>query len=71
MKSTCKVLRGQGYDGVAAMNDISIAAQAIVREAFPKAIYVHCAAHNSFLALSNAFALPRIRKCTGMMTISA
>ncbi|XP_060845934.1 52 kDa repressor of the inhibitor of the protein kinase-like [Rhopalosiphum padi] len=41
--------------------------QAIVRAEYPKAIYVHCAAHTLNLAVSNASNIQPIRNCLGII----
>ena len=58
-------MRGQGYDGAAAMSGKLNGAQAHIREIIPTALYVHCAAHSLNLAVSNSCDLPPIRNCMG------
>ena len=58
-------MRGQGYDGAAAMSGKLNGAQAHIREIIPTAFYVHCAAHSLNLAMSNSCDLPPIRNCMG------
>lgn len=60
-------LRGQGYDGAAAMSGKFNGAQACIQEAHPTAIYVHCASHSLNLALSNATEVSSIRNCFGIV----
>jgi hypothetical protein len=45
--------RGQVYDDAADMNSIYSAVQAKIAKTEPSAEYVHCAAHNLNLALSD------------------
>ena len=47
-------LRGQGYDGAASMSGIYSGVQAQIVAKQPKAVYVHCAAHNLNLVLNDA-----------------
>jgi hypothetical protein len=47
-------LRGQDYDGVASMSGVYSGVQARIALQQPKAVYVHCAAHNLNLALNDA-----------------
>jgi hypothetical protein len=41
--------------------------QAIIREQYPQAIYVHCAAHSLNLAVSTASNIKPIRNCLGIL----
>lgn len=50
----CQYLIEQGYDGASNMSGKYKGVQAIVREEYLKAIYVHCAAHTLNLAVSKA-----------------
>jgi len=47
-------LRGQGYDGATSMSGIYSGVQARIVAKQPKAVYVHCAAHNLNLVLNDA-----------------
>ena len=58
-------MRGQGYDGAAAMSGKLNGAQSHIRQITPTALYVHCAAHSLNLAVSNSCDLPPIRNCMG------
>ena len=58
-------MRGQGYDGATAMSGRLNGAQAYIREIIPTALYVHCAAHNLNLAVSNSCDLSPVRNCMG------
>ncbi|XP_046684428.1 52 kDa repressor of the inhibitor of the protein kinase-like [Homalodisca vitripennis] len=60
-------LRGQGYDGAAAMSGKFNGTQACIQEAHPTAIFVHCASHSLNLALSNASEVAPIRNCFGIV----
>ena len=58
-------MRGQGYDGAAAMSGRLNGAQVHIREVIPTALFVHCAAHSLNLAVSNSYSLSSIRSCMG------
>jgi len=58
-------MRGQGYDGAAAMSGRLNGAQVHIREVIPTALYVHCAAHSLNLTVSNSCSLSSIRNCMG------
>lgn len=58
-------MRGQGYDGAAAMSGRFHGAQSYVRAVHPLALYVHCGAHSLNLAVSDACAVAPIRNCLG------
>ena len=58
-------MRGQGYDGAAAMSGRLNGAQVHIREVIPTALYVHYAAHSLNLAVSNSCSLSSIRNCMG------
>lgn len=60
-------LIGQGYDGASNMSGKYKGVQALVRKDYPKAIYVHCAAHSLNLAVSNASNIKPIRNCLGLI----
>ncbi|KAL4141563.1 hypothetical protein QTP88_004184 [Uroleucon formosanum] len=55
-----KYLRGQGYDGAAAMSGKYNGVQAHIREIYPNAIYVHCSAHSLNLGVSKSCSVPEI-----------
>lgn len=69
--TTCGInlnyLRGQGYDGAAAMSGKFKGAQARVTEKYPTALYVHCVSHSLNLALSNAVDVISIRNSFGVI----
>ncbi|XP_022170921.1 zinc finger MYM-type protein 1-like [Myzus persicae] len=56
-----KYMRGQGYDGAAAMSGEFNGVQAIIRKTHPLALYVHCSAHVLNLAVSNSCKVQEIR----------
>lgn len=58
-------LKGQGYDGAAAMSGKFNGVQAHIKLEHPTALYVHCAAHSLNLAVSKASEVPEIRNCLG------
>lgn len=60
-------IRGQGYDGAAAMSGTFNGVQAKIREKFPSAIYVHCASHSLNLAISDACQIKDVRNCIGII----
>lgn len=60
-------LIGQGYDGASAMSGAYRGAQAIIREKYPKALYVHCSAHCLNLAVSSGCSIPPIRNCMAII----
>ncbi|XP_045471718.1 52 kDa repressor of the inhibitor of the protein kinase-like [Harmonia axyridis] len=63
-----KYLRGQGYDGSAAMSGKFEGAHADVMEERPTAIYFHCVSHSLNLAISASCSISEIRKCCGTAT---
>lgn len=63
----CEFLYGQGYDGASNMSGQFQGVQAHIRVKYPKAIYVHCAAHSLNLAVSTASNLKAIRNCLGII----
>ncbi|KAF0750221.1 52 kDa repressor of the inhibitor of the protein kinase-like isoform X3, partial [Aphis craccivora] len=60
-------LYGQGYDGASNMSGQYKGVQAIIKKNYPKAIYVHCAAHSLNLAVSTASGIQPIRNCLGII----
>ncbi|XP_060845789.1 zinc finger MYM-type protein 1-like [Rhopalosiphum padi] len=58
-----KYMRGQGYDGAAAMSGEFNGVQALIRKTHPLAFYVHCSAHVLNLAVSNSCKVHGIRNC--------
>jgi len=61
-------LRGQGYDGAAAMSGRFHGAQAFIREQHPLALYVHCSSHSLNLAIGDACSVAPIRNCLGTIS---
>lgn len=61
----CNNIYGQGYDGATNMSGHIKGTQTVVRENFPKALYVHCAAHSLNLAVSTSCDIQAIRNCLG------
>ena len=60
-------MRGQGYDGGAAMSGRLHGVQAYVREVVPTAVYVHCAAHSLNLVISRLCSIQAVRNCIGII----
>lgn len=58
---------GQGYDGAANMSGKVKGVQTEIRKLYPRAIYVHCAAHSLNLAVSSSCELQSIRNCMGLV----
>ena len=54
-------IRGQTYDGAGAMAGQSRCAAARIQEAFPKAMYTHCAAHALNLCVVKCCSIAEIR----------
>ncbi|XP_016658128.1 uncharacterized protein LOC107883140 [Acyrthosiphon pisum] len=46
-------LVGQGYDGCSAISGIHNGVQAIIKNEFPKAVFVHCSSHRLNLAIND------------------
>jgi hypothetical protein len=63
-----KYLRGQCYDGCASMSGQFNGVQAIIRQSYPLATYVHCAAHVLNLAVSYSCSIQEIRNCLGTIS---
>lgn len=62
-----KYLRGQGYDGAAAMSGKYKGVQAHIKKLYPSAIYVYCSAHLLNLVVSKSCSLQPIRNCLGVI----
>jgi len=58
-------LRGQGYDGAAAMSGEFRGAQAVIKEEYPLAHYIHCASHVFNLAVCDACDITAVRNTIG------
>jgi len=63
----CNYLYGQGYDGASNMAGQFKGVQTLVRSKYPKALYVHCAAHSLNLVVSTASGIKPIRNCLGLI----
>lgn len=61
----CTYLVGQGYDGAANMSGAFNGVQALIRENYRHALYLHCASHSLNLAICTASGIPEIRNCLG------
>lgn len=61
----CINIYGQGYNEASNMSGHIKGTQTIMRENFPKALYVQCAAHSLNLAVSTACDIQAIRNCLG------
>ncbi|KAH9360004.1 hypothetical protein HPB48_013634 [Haemaphysalis longicornis] len=62
------MMRGQGYDGAAAMSGAFNGVQALIRNDFPTALYTHCSLHSLNLCLSDASAVQDIRRAFGTIS---
>ncbi|XP_029345879.1 LOW QUALITY PROTEIN: zinc finger MYM-type protein 1-like [Acyrthosiphon pisum] len=60
-----KNLRGQGYDGAAAMSGAFNGVQALILKEYPSAIYTHCLSHSLNLVLNDSSKLQTIRNTIG------
>jgi hypothetical protein len=60
-----EMLVGQGYDGAAVMSGQFRGVRTIISEKYPKAQFIHCAAHTLNLVLSHSCEIPMIRNCIG------
>lgn len=58
---------GQGYDGASNMSGKFKGVQTIIRNKYPRALYVHCAAHTLNLAVSSSCEQQSIRNCLGVI----
>eukprot|EP00102_Acyrthosiphon_pisum_P023154 XP_016660364.1 PREDICTED: 52 kDa repressor of the inhibitor of the protein kinase-like [Acyrthosiphon pisum] len=58
---------GQGYDGASNMSGKFKRVQTIIRNKYPMALYVHCAAHTLNLAVSSSCEQQDIRNCLGVV----
>lgn len=61
----CSKMVGQGYDGAAVMKGTFKGVQAVIKNDYPEALYVHCCSHSLNLALSHSCQLQNIRNCVG------
>ena len=69
MHIDCSYLVGQGYDGAAAMSRIYNGVQALVKEKYPLATYVHCASHCLNLTIAKAASVQSIRNAQRLSTL--
>ncbi|XP_025425708.1 zinc finger MYM-type protein 1-like [Sipha flava] len=60
-------LIGQGYDGCSAMSGIHNGVQAIIKNEFPKAVFVHCSSHRLNLVINDLNKLQHIQNCAGII----
>ncbi|XP_060868621.1 zinc finger MYM-type protein 1-like [Metopolophium dirhodum] len=63
----CNYLYRQGYNGASNMAGHIQGVQAQVRAKYPKALYIHCAAHSLNFAVSTASNIKPIRNCLGII----
>jgi hypothetical protein len=61
----CDNICGQGYDGASNMSGHIKGIQTIIRNKYPKALYVHCVAHTLSLAVSSACNIQPIQNGLG------
>jgi hypothetical protein len=61
-------LRGQGYDGAAAMSGCYEGVQAHISRLAPLALYTHCSSHCLNLAVCKACSIPTIRNMLGIVS---
>lgn len=60
-------MRGQGYDGAAAMSGTFNGVQAIILEEYPSEMYTHCVSHSLNLVLNDVSKLQPVRNCIGVI----
>ena len=58
-------MRGQAYDGCAAMKGYTNGAQAIIQRKYPKALYMHCSSHALNLVVCHTANVREISNCIG------
>lgn len=56
-------LVGERYDGCSAMSGIHNGVQAIIKNEFPKAIFVHCSSHKLNLVINDLNKLQHVQNC--------
>lgn len=64
-------LRGQGYDGAAAMSGAIKGCQTIIKRQQPMAVYTHCVNHRLNLVISKACELREVRNALGVVARTA
>ena len=60
-------LRGQGYDGAGNMAGKCRGAAACIQRTYPKAVYVHCAAHSLNLCVVAACNVQSVKNMMGTL----
>lgn len=60
-------IRGQAYDGAAAMSSDDCGVQSVIREKNHLALYTHCSSHLLNLAICTASKLQQIRNLVGLI----
>jgi len=60
-------LVGKGYDGAGNMSGQFNGVQSRIRQKYPKAMFVHCAAHRLNLALSSTLSISSVRNSLGVI----
>lgn len=60
-----KKMRGQAYDGCAAMKGYKSGAQAVINRRFPKALYMQCSSHTLNLVVAQSAKVQEISNCIG------
>ena len=58
-------MRGQAYDGCAAMKGDINGVQAIIQRKYPKALYMHYSSHTLYLVVCHAASVREISDCIG------
>lgn len=61
-------IRGQGYDGAAAMSGNFNGAKTHILNKYPLAKYVHCTAHVLNLAISDSCKMKEVKHCMGIIS---
>ncbi|XP_048340052.1 zinc finger MYM-type protein 1-like [Sphaerodactylus townsendi] len=62
-----EMMVGQGYDGAAVMSGHLKGVRALISEQYPKAHFIHCAAHGLNFVLAHSSEVAMIRNCIGMV----
>lgn len=63
----CEHLYGQGYDGASNMAGKFNGVQAVIKDRYPKALYIHCSAHSFNLAVCTSSDIKSVRNCLGIV----
>ena len=61
------LIRGQAYDGAAAMSSEKAGVQAKIKEISPLAVYTHCYAHCLNLSIASTCNVQEVRNLVGLM----